>query len=313
MSRSAVVAHGDLPPPIEQAREWGTYVDPLSHDVRYRAALALFDGWGDAAEPIYFAILRRHPKYDAALEREGRDTWRSARRPGGITWKTLRGLARAGGWRPDPNAPCPPRPTPAELARQQAERQARAEAEAAKKQARRAAAALDARQRLAAAAPADPAHPYLVRKGVEPSADLRQESGALLVPVAGPNGALRGLQVITADGGKKFSRDTAAAGALWWARVPAADHACKLFIVEGVATGLTVAAAIADAAVAVAFSAGNVPAVAAALRERWPDADIVLALDADEAGRAAAAKAIAADPRVRARFPVFAARAARHG
>ncbi len=308
-----MVAHDDLPPSIEQAREWLTYPQPRPQDQRAKVAFALFDGWGDAAEPLFFEWLRRHPEHNAKRERDGRATWRSARRPGDTTWRTLRSLAWDGGWRPNPNAPRPPPPTPAELARQQAERQARAEAEAAEKQARHAAAAFDARQRLAAAAPADPAHPYLVRKGVEPTADLRQEGETLLVPVVSPDGAVRGVQNISADGSKKFSRGAAAAGALWWARVPAADHACNFFIVEGVATGLTVAAAIPDAAVAVAFSAGNVPAVAAALRERWPDADIVLALDADEAGRAAAAKALAADPRICARFPVFAAGAVRYG
>jgi putative DNA primase/helicase len=140
-----------------------------------------------------------------------------------------------------------------------------------------------------------------------------QEGDALLVPVVGPDEALRGLQIIDNTGAKRFARGTSAAGALWWARPPAADHVDKVFVVEGVATALTVAEAIPDAAVACAFSAGNVPAVAAAVRERWPSVDITLALDADEAGRAAAAKARAADPRCRVRFPTFTPRGVRNG
>lgn len=293
----------DLPPPIEQAREWLEYVEPRPQQQRAEIAFALWDGWRDAAERLFFEWVARHPEHDAEKEREARTTWRSAHKPGRTKWPTLRSRAWDGGWRPNPNAPRPPPPTPAELARQQAERQARAEAEAAEQQARHEAAALDARQRLAAADPASPDHGYLRRKGVAPTADLRQEGGALLVPVCGPDGAERGLQIIDASGAKRFSRGTSAAGALWWARPPAAEHGVTIHVTEGVATGLTVATARPDAAVAVAFSAGNVPAVAAALRERWPAAEIIIAADADEAGRAAAAKAAAADPRVLVRVP----------
>ena len=300
-------------PPLAQLGEWLDHIEPRPQHQRAKVAFALFDGWGDAAEPLFFDWLRRHPEHDAKRERDGRFTWRSARRPGRTTWRTLRSRAWDGGWRPDPAAPRPPPPTPAELARQQAERRARVEAADAERKARADAAAFDARQRLAAAEPVDPAHPYLARKGVTAPADLRQEGGALLVPVCAPDGAVRGLQVINSTGAKRFSRGTSAAGALWWARPPAADHFDKVFVVEGVATALTVAEAIPDAAVACAFSAGNVPAVAAAVRERWPNVDITLALDADEAGRAAAAKARAADPRVRVRFPAFHPCAVRSG
>ena len=238
-------------------------------------------------------------------ERNFRDVWRSLSTDGGIGAGTLFFIAKEHGYRPDPTAPRPPPPTPAELARQQAERQARADAERAEQQARADAAAIDASQRLAVAAPADPQQSYLARKRVTPTADMRQEGNALLVPVCTPDGARRGLQIINADGSKKFSTGTRAAGALFWARPPVADHTGAVYVVEGVATGLTVAAAILDAAVAVAFSAGNVPTVAAALRERWPAAEITIAADADEAGRAAATKAAAADPRLLVRLPDF--------
>lgn len=239
--------------------------------------------------------------------RDHRDVWRSLSADGGIGPGTLFYIAKEHGYRPDPAAPRPPPPTAAELARRQAERQARAEAEAAEKQARHEAAALDARQRLAAAEPADPAHPYMRRKGVMPIADMRQEGGALLVPVVAPDGEVRGLQVITTDGAKKFSKGTASAGALWWARPPSADPAGRIYVVEGVADALTVAAAVPDGAVACAFNADNVLAIAAALRERCPAAAIVIAADADDAGRKVAAKAAAADPRLIVRPPQIAA------
>ena len=222
---------------------------------------------------------------------------------GGIGPGTLFHLAKAHGWRDD--AP-PRRPSPEDLARQQAERQARAAAEAAAKKRRNDAVAAEAVQRLAAADPAEPVHPYLQRKAVAPGPDMRQEGAALLVPVTTPAGTVRGLQVITGDGEKRFARGTSMAGCLWWARPPAELAAGgRIVIVEGVADALTVAAAVTDAAVACAFSASNMPKVAASLRELYSVAEIIIAADADEAGRLAAAKATAADPRIRVRLPEF--------
>ncbi len=240
-------------------------------------------------------------------ERDFRDTWRSLSADGGIGAGTLFFLAREyGNWRPDPTAPRPPPPTPAELARQEAERAKRAAVEDTERQAKADAAAADARQRLAAAEPADPAQPYLARKSVPPVPSLRQEGRTLLVPVTTPAGEVRGLQVITADGTKRFSRGTSMSGHLWWARPPAEGVAAPLIIItEGVADALTIAAAVEEAAAACAFSASNLPAVAGALRRCWPAAQIIVAADSDEAGQHAADKAQAADPRLIVRRPSF--------
>lgn len=290
------VGAAEAVPDLDQAREWLGFIPPRPQQQRARVGFAMFDGWGDHAEPIFVDWVATHPEHDAKRASEARTTWQSARKPGAVKWPTLRGMARDAGWHPDPNAPRPPLLSAADLTRQQAERQARADA-----------AALDARQRLATADPADPAHQYLKRKGgLAPTPDMRQEGGVLLVPVCNLDGDVRGVQVIDGDGNKRFSRGTATAGALWWAQPPAAYHTGKVFIVEGVATGLTVAAAIDDGAVTCAFNAGNVPTVAAALRARYPAADIIVAADADAAGRTAADKAVAAAPRVSVRMPVFA-------
>lgn len=240
-------------------------------------------------------------------ERNFRDTWRSLSAQGGIGPATVFFIARKyGTWRPDPTAPRPPPPTPAELARQEAERAKRAAVEDTERQAKADAAAADARQRLAAAEPADPAQPYLARKSVPPVPSLRQEGRTLLVPVTTPAGEVRGLQVITADGTKRFSRGTSMSGHLWWARPPAEGVAAPLIIItEGVADALTIAAAVEEAAAACAFSASNLPAVAGALRRCWPAAQIIVAADSDEAGQHAADKAQAADPRLIVRRPSF--------
>lgn len=107
-------------PDLDQARAWLDYVQPRPQQQRARVAFALFNGWGDAAEPDFIAWLRTHPEHNAAREGEGRTTWRSARNPGPTTWRALRGMAWDGGWRPDPNAPPPRRLSPEDLAQQRA-------------------------------------------------------------------------------------------------------------------------------------------------------------------------------------------------
>ena len=245
--------------------------------------------------------------YDA---RAARDTWRSFRADGGIGPGTLFYMAKAEGWRPDSNAPPPRRLTPEELARQKAEREAKAAQVAAERRALADAAATHAVQRLAAGDQPNQAPPYLAGKGVAPTPDMRQESGALLVPVTRIDGTVRGLQVITADGKKMFSRGTRFEGCLWWARPPADESAPRMILVaEGVATSLTVAAAVDgvvdDAVVACAWSAWNVLVVAAALHDRWPAAKIVISGDNDEAGKRAADEAAAATGAI-VRLPTFA-------
>lgn len=293
MAHNPLPSAAEAPPGLDQAREWLAYVKPRPQDQRARVAFALFDGWGDAAESVFMEWIRTHPKHDAASEREGRTTWLSARKPGPVTWRKLRWMAENGGWCRDPNAPPPRRLSAAELAHQQAEREAKAAQAAAERRARADAAAADAVQRLAAGDQPDQAPPYLAGKGVAPTQDMRQEGSTLLVPVTRIDGTVRGLQLIAADGTKRFSRGTLHEGHLWWARPPADESAPQMILIaEGVATSLTVAAAVDGvvdgAAVACAWSAWNILVVAAALHDRWPAAKIVIAGDNDEAGRRAA-------------------------
>ncbi|MGE0810838.1 MAG: DUF927 domain-containing protein [Immundisolibacter sp.] len=242
--------------------------------------------------------------YDA---RAFSDTWRSLNTDGGIGPGTLFFIAKEHGYRPDPSSARPPPPTAAELARQQAERDARAAADAAERQRRAEAAAIDASQRIAAADPANPQHPYLARKGLTPTANMRQEGGALLMPLVDNDGVTRGLELVLATGDKRSSYGIAKSGLRWWAREPDVERGFVVYLAEGVATALTLAEAIPDAAIASTAGAGNVPAVAAAVRQRWPDAVIVVAADADKAGREAADKAARADPRIIVRHPRIAA------
>lgn len=146
------------------------------------------------------------------------------------------------------------------------------DAEAAERQRQ---AAQAAAQRWEAARPATGAHPYLRRKGVQPHG-LRMEGDALIVPMRGTDGALHGLQTIGPDGEKRF---------LPGARVGGCYHAIGrpegvLIVCEGYATGASIHEATRHA-VAVAFNAGNLEAVALALRGKYPDLKIILAADDD--------------------------------
>ncbi len=142
------------------------------------------------------------------------------------------------------------------------------------------------------ATPAPAHHPYLTTKGVKPYG-VRASGNELLVPMA-TGGEIVNLQRITGDGEKKF---------LPGGRVKGCYHAIgkpdgALCITEGYATGASVHEATGHA-VAVAFSAGNLRAVAEALRAKFPEARIVVCADNDKSGtgqRAAleAARAIGA-------------------
>lgn len=119
-------------------------------------------------------------------------------------------------------------------------------------------------------------HPYLTAKGVQPHG-VRVDGATLLVPMRA-GGEVANLQRIAPDGAKRF---------LPGARVTGTYHSIgrpngTICIAEGYATGASVHEATGHA-MAVAFNAGNLAAVAAALRERFPDARLILCADDDAA------------------------------
>jgi putative DNA primase/helicase len=156
------------------------------------------------------------------------------------------------------------------------------------------------------ASPANPAHPYLIDKGIEAGA-LRQSGGALLVPLINiADNALCNLQRIHADGRKRF---------LYGGRITAAacilgniEDAARVLICEGYATGATLYEET-NTPTACAMNAGNLLHVAKAVRRRWPAADVVICGDDDRAteGNPGRTKATEAAHAIGARlaFPVF--------
>lgn len=118
-------------------------------------------------------------------------------------------------------------------------------------------------------------HEYLARKGIKPHA-VKSDGHHLLIPMRDPSGKLHCLQTIAPDGNKRFQPG---------GRVKGCYHAIgkpngMLIVCEGYATGASIHE-VSGHAVAVAFNAGNLRAVAESLRAKHPALKIMLAADDD--------------------------------
>ena len=144
---------------------------------------------------------------------------------------------------------------------------------------------------------ADPAHPYLVAKVLEPFG-FRQAGRELLVPMVDPGFRLWNVQRIRPDGFKLFAKNARTSGLFWPHGVHLSDgrpSAGPLVIGEGFATMAAVHSAT-GFGVAAAMSARNLEAVARAMRKLFPARELVIAADddrhlADNIGLGAARKA----------------------
>lgn len=171
---------------------------------------------------------------------------------------------------------------------------------------------------------AEPAarHTYVVRKGIKPysakvaktrltGAGLFIQAGDLLVPMHDSSGNLVNLQRINAEGNKRFLRGGQTAGAY----VSLGAVRQRILICEGYATGASLHEMTGDA-VACCLSASNLTTVALSLKQRYPDAELIVCGDDDRnnpanPGRKAATEAaMAAGCKVA--FPEFPADAPLH-
>ena len=235
--RAALIARDIVPP------------DPIIADGRlHRCNAAGARGRGDAAYLLHLD----------GLPAGGMKNWRD-----GLGWQA---------WRMDIGRTLSAAEREAlRLREQAASGQRREEAARCHEQARQRAARI-----WAAARPAPADHPYLARKGVQPHG-LRVYRGALLVPARDATGVLHGLQFIGASGAKRFLKGARVQGLYCLLGSPgdggrgephvaARDVVC---VVEGFATGASVHEATGHA-VAVAFHAGYLAAVARVIGDRYP-------------------------------------------
>ncbi len=120
-------------------------------------------------------------------------------------------------------------------------------------------------------------HDYLALKGIE-AHGARLYGAVCVVPMTTSDGELHSLQFIGADGEKRFLSGGRVKGCHYL--IGELEGAAALCIAEGFAT----AASIHEATgypVAVAFNAGNLGPVAAALHERFPALPLVVCADDD--------------------------------
>ena len=167
----------------------------------------------------------------------------------------------------------------AEIAKQRAER-------VAKKQAEQSAAADRARKYLASLPAATDANGYLTRKGVKACPGLKANGNLLVVPVLSPDddrpmSVQKIMPVKPADGSrdKNFLKDGRTNGGSFAIK----GDGGTVYIVEGLATGLTIHEAT-GGTVIVAFNAGNLESVAVMVRGRYPDRTIIVCGDNDAKG-----------------------------
>jgi putative DNA primase/helicase len=279
---------------IDRIREALQFISTGGHDERFRIGCMVKSELGDTGRDLWDEWR------DGRGDDEAASVWKSISEAGALKIGTLFHEAKANGWRDDG---AHQKPTPEKLAERRriaAERAAKEEAEIARERAdtaKNATAILKAKATTEAKAD----NPYLVRKRVPPVATLREiDAGAaaailgyapncrgellvgrlLVVPVKQGDG-LSTLELIDGDKRKAALAGRGSKVGGYWAteRLPDGNGAgLTLLIGEGVATVLSASEATGHPAIA-ALSSGNLPAVAKAMRERYPEAVIVILAD----------------------------------
>lgn len=126
--------------------------------------------------------------------------------------------------------------------------------------------------------PANPKHPYLLKKQIPPFL-ARQKGNSLVLSLIDFEGRISTLQFIQLDGSKRFLTGGAKRGRFVQVNTP--NKWTRLLICEGFATGATLASLYPDAKVIAAIDAGNLKAVAVGARTYWPEAEIIICADDD--------------------------------
>lgn len=124
---------------------------------------------------------------------------------------------------------------------------------------------------------------YMRDKGIGPHAGALTdaEGQKTYIPATDAAGKQWTMQYIQEDGTKRFAKNSRKEGCFHaLGGIEAVAAAPALVIAEGYATAATLAEALGHATVA-AFDSGNLPAVAQALHEKFPDKPVIIAGDDD--------------------------------
>ncbi|XWY11345.1 primase-helicase zinc-binding domain-containing protein [Photorhabdus asymbiotica UENP] len=120
---------------------------------------------------------------------------------------------------------------------------------------------------------------YLAKKGLQYPKQRLLKEGILLLITQTLSGTITGAQTIKPNGEKRLVAGTQKKGSVIpVSEITGTPDTC--IITEGYATALTVSQ-LHEGVVLAALDEGNLPNVAEQVRERWPDAKIILAADND--------------------------------
>lgn len=256
-----------------------SYIPPTDRDLWVRMGMAAKAELGEEAFPIWNEWSKQADNYNT---RDAQSVWRSIKTDGRITAGTLFYEAKARGFEMSREAKI----DPAEIERHRKARAAALEKEAREREERQNRTAEQAIALWERAQPID-THPYLEAKGIKASGarlyrgplviDGMRCDGALIVPIRNAAGQLRSLQFMGPDGTKRY---------LPGGEKSACYHSIGkpgelIYICEGFATGASIHEATGQAVV-VSFDAGNLLPVATIMRDKFPDARLVLAADNDQ-------------------------------
>ena len=129
---------------------------------------------------------------------------------------------------------------------------------------------------------AEPGHPYLQRKGIQPNGARVTGDGRLVLPIFDEDRSISSLQYIDAEGAKQFHPGASVKGGYWW--LGNLDEPGDLLICEGFATAGSLHQAT-SRPVAIAYSASNIPSIAKLMRSRYgAQQSIVIIADKDAHG-----------------------------
>lgn len=269
-----------------------TYIDAADRDLWLKMGMAIKSELGEHGFDAWDAWGQTADNYSAT---DSKTVWRSIRSDGKVGIGSLFHEAKQCGWQDDGRRHTL---TPAEIAERQRAATERAAADAAEIERERAETAAKAAAILKASVQAEAKNPYLLRKRISPTATLREidagtaaailgytpksggeplEGRLLVVPVK-QGDALSTVELIDGKGRKTaLAGRGSKAGGHWATRRPP-DDADVLLVGEGVATVLSASEATGHVGIA-ALASGNLMAVARAMRDRYPDAELVLLAD----------------------------------
>lgn len=258
---------------LETAESMLSYVRGVDdREIWVKIAYAIKSEFGDLAFEAWDEWSQSGASYSAS---DAKAVWKSVKPNGKVGIASLIAAAKEGGWKPTDSDKR--HVSAEEIAARKAEREARLQAERDQEERDRQSAAEESARMWDAARADDIGHPYAARKQVA-CIGARRLKDMLLIPMRHGPGALVGLQIIQPDGSRKFKTGTPAAGAYTVLGSPTKTG--PIVICEGWATGCSIHMAT-GWCVVVAFSAGNLEAVAKKIRAALPDARLIMAADDD--------------------------------